>query len=202
MVGVKKIFGFVLVAMAAYFLQVILPAPLHTWLFPAVLAIAGFYLALSAALEKAPLIARAVTAFAAVLFLGAALVVRPAAASAVPTASAPALPFQPYDGGTIPAGQPALVDFSADWCIPCHELDDRTFSDPDVRKALAGYRLLKADMTRQDSPTAVALAKRFEILGMPTIVFLDAAGKEVPDSRLVGFEGPAAFLERLKRLPR
>jgi thiol:disulfide interchange protein DsbD len=204
MVGVKKIFGFVLLAMAAYFLKIVLPEPLHTWLFPGFLALAGFWLALTAVTEKGPGLARAVTAMAAVVFLGAALVLRPAfsAAAAETAGSRSVLPFQPYDGGAIPPGQPVLIDFSADWCIPCHELDDRTFADPAVRTALSGFRLLKADMTRQDSPTAVALAKRYAILGMPTIVFLDAAGKEAPDSRLAGFEPPGAFLERLKRLPR
>ena len=71
-----------------------------------------------------------------------------------------------------------MVDFSASWCLPCIELDKKTFSDPRVREALARRGLFKADMTRAAAPETVALAEKFAILGVPTVIFLDASGQE------------------------
>jgi thiol:disulfide interchange protein DsbD len=93
-----------------------------------------------------------------------------------------------------------MIDFSADWCAPCHELEDQTFADPRVREALAGRALFKADMTRQDSPESIALSTKFNVQGMPTVIFLDPSGREIPGSRLVGFEPPERFLQRLSKL--
>ena len=112
--------------------------------------------------------------------------------------------WQPYPAGAGAAagagtGRPAVIDFSAEWCLPCLELEKRTFSDDRVRKALAGRDLYKADMTKIGSAETVALAERFAILGVPTIIFLDASGQEQKDLRLVGFEDADAFLKRIER---
>jgi thiol:disulfide interchange protein DsbD len=198
MVEIKKIFGFVLLGMAAYFARILAPEPVKSWMLPGVLAVGGFYVLTRAFAAKSPGLARVVNGAAGLLFLAAAVFFSPR-----PNAEgAKAGPrFAAYDAATVAAaGKPAMIDFSADWCIPCHELDDQTFADPRVRKALSGLALYKADMTRQNSPEAQALAKKFQILGMPTIVFLDAKGNEIPGSRLVGFEGPDQFLKRLARL--
>jgi thiol:disulfide interchange protein DsbD len=94
-----------------------------------------------------------------------------------------------------------VVDFAATWCLPCLELDHKTFSDARVRDALSKRGLYKADMTRAGSAETMALAQQFEILGVPTVIFLDAAGKERRDLRLVGFEEADAFLKRLSQAP-
>ena len=194
MVEIKKIFAFVLLAMAAYFAQFLVPEPARRWMVPAVLVAGGVFVLVSAARSKAPAMARAVVGVSAILFLGAAgWFARPKPGSG--------LAFDAYDAARVSAAaRPAMIDFSADWCAPCHELEERTFSDPRVRQALAGRALFKADMTRQDSPEAIELSTRFNVQGMPTIVFLDAAGHEVPGSRLVGFEPPDRFLQRLAKL--
>jgi thiol:disulfide interchange protein DsbD len=196
MVEVKKIFGFVLLGMAAYFGRILLPEPFRSWLLPAVLVVGGIWILFRAFAPKVPGLARAVTGVAGFLLLS-------AAAFFVPRreAKAESLAFARYDAASVAsAGKPAMIDFSADWCIPCHELEDQTFADARVRKALSGRALFKADLTKQNSPESLALAQKFGILGMPTIVFLDAGGNEIPDSRLVGFEGPEEFLQRLAKL--
>ena len=68
-----------------------------------------------------------------------------------------------------------------------------------MRKALDGRDLYKADMTKLGSPETVALAERFGILGVPTVIFLDASGQEQKELRLVGFEDADAFLKRIER---
>jgi len=109
--------------------------------------------------------------------------------------------WQPYAPEGIGAGRPAIIDFSADWCLPCLELERKTFGDPRVAEALARRSLFKADMTKIASPESVALSEKFGILGVPTIVFLDASGKEHQDLRLVGYENADRFLERLAKAP-
>lgn len=190
MESIKKIFGWVLLAMAAYFLRPALPGAVGRWLLPLVLvAGAVFLLARSGGLRPA------LRFGAAALFLAGAVMFFPRAASA----SGP--DWHPYSAGTTPAGRAAIVDFAAAWCVPCRELDEKTFSDPRVQRALAARTLYKADLTRGDSPEAVDLTSRFAILGVPTVVFLDSAGAERRDLRLVGFEDADAFLRRLARAP-
>jgi thiol:disulfide interchange protein DsbD len=192
MEGVKKIFGWVLLAMAAYFLRTALPGLAGTWLLPSVLVIGAL-----AMLGLHKTLALGVRAAVALLFLAVAAFFAP-----IGRAEADGPPWAAYDPAKIAAaGRPAVVDFSASWCLPCLELDKKTFSDPRVRAALSLRGLYKADMTRAAAAETVALADRFGILGVPTVIFLDASGKEQTDLRLVGFEGPDEFLKRLERAP-
>ncbi len=192
MEGVKKIFGWVLLAMAAYFLRTALSGPAGTWLLPVVLAVGALALIAVHTTLRFP-----VRAAVAVLFLVVAAFFAPLGRA---EAAGPA--WAAYDPAAIAAtARPAVVDFSASWCLPCMELDKKTFSDPRVREALARRGLFKADMTKAAAPESVALAEKFAILGVPTVIFLDASGQERKDLRLVGFEGPDAFLKRLEKAP-
>ncbi len=186
MEGVKKIFGWVLLAMAAYFLRSVLPAPFGKWLLPAVLAVGAIAILVSRLGLLWP-----VRAGAAVLLAAIAIFFVPRELSG----------WQPYVPQAVGAGRPAVIDFSADWCLPCLELEKKTFADPRVREALGRRSLLKADMTKISSPESVALAEKYGILGVPTVIFLDANGREREDLRLVGFENADEFLERLAKAP-
>ncbi len=187
MESVKKVFGWILLAMAAYFLRSVLPRPSGLWLLPVVLFVGLVTVLVRGYGLKWPL-----RAGVAALFLAIALFFVPRTLSG----------WQPYPAGQgAPAGRPAVIDFSAEWCLPCLELEKRTFSDERVRKALSGRDLFKADMTKVGSPEALALAQRFGILGVPTVIFLDASGQERKDLRLVGFEDADAFLKRLEQAP-
>ena len=195
MEGIKKIFGWVLLAMAAYFLRTVVPAPAGAWLMPAVLVAGALFLALGG--RRLGGLAPAARAAAVILMIGAAAFFAPRRAAA---AAAPA--WKPYAARSVArTGRAAVVDFAATWCIPCLELDEKTFSDPRVREALARRDLWKADMTRSAAPEVVALAEKYRILGVPTVLFLDADGREREELRLVGFEGPDEFLKRLARAP-
>ena len=72
--------------------------------------------------------------------------------------------------------KPLLVHFFADWCLPCEELDKRTFSDPTVREVAGRFLMIKADLTRYGSPGTERLKKRYNIKGVPTVIFIDADG--------------------------
>jgi len=134
---------------------------------------------------------------AAILFLAAAFFFVPREA---PASEGPS--WLPYSESAVRgAGRPAVIDFAATWCAPCLELDHKTFVDPRVREALSRRALFKADLTRAASPESIALTENYQILGVPTVIFLDASGVERKDLRLVGFEGPEEFLARLAKAP-
>lgn len=93
------------------------------------------------------------------------------------------------------AGKPVMLDFYADWCVSCKEMERFTFSDARVQAKLAGVVLLKADVT-SNTDEQKALLKRFGLFGPPGTIFFGKGGKEV-GQRLIGFEEADAFTKRL-----
>jgi thiol:disulfide interchange protein DsbD len=96
-------------------------------------------------------------------------------------------------------GKPVMLDFYADWCVACKELERYTFSDPGVIAALDRFILLKADVTANDAEDQ-ALMKHFGIIGPPAILYFDTTGAELKNYRLVGFKPADAFLAHLARI--
>jgi thiol:disulfide interchange protein DsbD len=94
------------------------------------------------------------------------------------------------------AGRPVMLDFYADWCVSCKEMEKFTFSDPRVRAELDRMLLLQADVTAGNEAHR-ALLKRFSLFGPPGIVFFDAAGREIPGLRVIGYQPPERFLRTL-----
>jgi thiol:disulfide interchange protein DsbD len=95
------------------------------------------------------------------------------------------------------AGKPVMLDFYADWCASCKEMEKYTFPDPQVQALLAGAVLLQADVTKNDDDDR-ALLNRFEIFGPPTIAFFGSDGVERKNFRLVGFAPAPRFAEHVK----
>lgn len=97
------------------------------------------------------------------------------------------------------SGRAVMLDFYADWCVSCKEMEHSTFSDPQVVRALEQLILLRADVTA-NSAADQALLQRFGIYGPPTIAFYDRAGHEQSAFRVVGYMKPASFAQLLSRL--
>jgi thiol:disulfide interchange protein DsbD len=112
------------------------------------------------------------------------------------------LAFEPYApeamNAALATGTPAMLDFSADWCVPCRELEHATFTDPRVIAAAAAFRTYRVDLTRYDSPDAERWRRQYAITGVPTVVFLAPGGGEVREARVEGFLPPDRFLERMR----
>ncbi|MDM2738749.1 protein-disulfide reductase DsbD [Citrobacter sp. Cu096] len=94
-------------------------------------------------------------------------------------------------------GKPVMLDLYADWCVACKEFEKYTFSNPQVQQALGNTVLLQADVTANNAQD-VALLKHLQVLGLPTILFFDAEGKEHPEARVTGFMDATAFSAHLR----
>ena len=96
-------------------------------------------------------------------------------------------------GQSLKNNERMIVDFYADWCIPCKELDALTFSDPRVLERLEKFTTYKVDMTKTLSDETEALRIKFKIIGMPTVLIINSKGEEV--ERLTGFVNADEFFE-------
>jgi thioredoxin:protein disulfide reductase len=213
MVWVRKIFGFILLAMAVYFLKSLFPSPLFYELALAlIMLLAGIYLAWIDPVPEAGRKFAIVRNIVGVLFFIAALYL--AATGLQPVVGNTSIP----DVGPSPAGsihwipysdamlkraaqeaKPVFIDFYADWCAPCKELDANTFAAPEIIARSKNFIMLKADLTSTGDPQVEALRQKFQARGVPTLVFLKPDGEEIADLRGTGFESKEVFLDKMNR---
>ena len=110
--------------------------------------------------------------------------------------------WQRYDDSIVlrarETGMPVMMDFAADWCFPCRQLDAITFSNGKVVAESRRFVTLRADLTRYTTPEAQELRKRYDVLGVPTILFLNSSGREEAALRTVGFIGADALLAKMQ----
>ncbi|MFY9975538.1 MAG: protein-disulfide reductase DsbD, partial [Chromatiaceae bacterium] len=97
------------------------------------------------------------------------------------------------------SGKPVMLDFYADWCVACKEMERYTFSDPTVIAEMSRFVLLQADVTANDAEDQALMQGRFGIPGPPALLFFGPSGEELRNYRLVGFTPAAQFAEHLRR---
>jgi thiol:disulfide interchange protein DsbD len=95
--------------------------------------------------------------------------------------------------------QTVMLDFYADWCISCKEMEAYTFTDPKVKQALAGVVLLQADVTNNNADD-LALLTKFNLIGPPAILFFGSDGKENTAQRVIGYQDAETFIKTLQRV--
>ncbi|MEZ7912281.1 MAG: protein-disulfide reductase DsbD [Propionivibrio sp.] len=211
--GVKKAFGVALLATAWSLLAPVLPPAFYLGGWAVLCIVTAIWLrAIDPLPVHAPAGLRVLKGVAVVLLLvgcvqlvgafsGASDPWRPLAGLRA-TEAAPKLPFErvrtlaELEARISAAGRPVLVDYYADWCVACKDMERSTFADDRVRQRLAGWTLLQVDVTA-NSDDDKALLARFGLFGPPGIVFFDARGVEVPNVRVVGFQSADAFLRTL-----
>jgi thiol:disulfide interchange protein DsbD len=193
MVQVKKAMGFVLIAMAFYFLRPLLGEEIFRYGVAASLLVGAAFLFVSRAQG-----ARVLRIAIAILLLAGGV------AFALPRSGGSAVRWDRYDAKAIAAAssskKPVVIDFYADWCMPCKELDEKTFSDAKVADELQRFTRVKANLTAADDPLTKQLTQEYAIIGVPTLVFIGSDGHELRDLRLSGFEAPDAFRARLAKV--
>jgi thiol:disulfide interchange protein DsbD len=195
LVWVERLFGFLLLGLAGYFLTPLLPRSVGRLVLPVLLAVAGVYLGF---VDRS---GRGWPRFRALQHVVGLAAVILAIWGAAPPRAQSTIRWERFAPAAVAAARaaslPSVVDFVADWCIPCHEMDATTFVDPEVQLEAERFVMLRADMTTESEATT-ALTDQFQIQGVPTIVFLDAAGNEV--DRLVGYVGADKVVERMRRI--
>ena len=97
----------------------------------------------------------------------------------------------------IQMGKPAMINFYADWCIPCKQMENFTFSHKDVIEKSRLYTMIKVNLTLEKRGFEKNMRQRFQIKGVPTYVFVSPGGEEITSLRSTGFEKPGAFIKRL-----
>jgi thiol:disulfide interchange protein DsbD len=213
MVWVRKIFGFILIAMAIYFLKPLFPSGLLYHLSLALtMFVAGLYMAWLEPTQTPGRVFRAVRTLVGIVFFGLALVITTSGvqgyldetiASRGRAITTDGIAWSPYSEERLAeasrSGRPVFIDSFADWCIPCKELDKLTFSHPEVVAASREFLMLKADLTSNQDESAKTFSRKFRIKGVPTLIFLKPDGTEIEELRITGFEPKDVFLSKMKR---
>lgn len=193
MEGVKHIFGLLLIGMAIYFALPLIPKSISGYLLPVFMIISAIYLLF---IDK---LANNLKGFRIFKIVFAVLLLVVAVYSLIPSEkkSPDWKPFteEAYNEA-IKSSQPILIDFYADWCIPCKELDGMTFPDPKVIEESKRFNCYKADMTKSISSEVEQLRNKFNIVGVPTVIIINSKGEEV--KRITGFVKAEEFLKYLQ----
>jgi len=215
MESVKRFFGVLLLAVAIYLVSPVIPVAMQMLAWAALLILTGVYLR---AIDPLPQGARgfariskgvgiialvAGTAYVIGALSGSRDVLQPLSrlrgVAGGTSSAAPAVAFQrvgsvaELDAAVAAAkGKTVMLDFYADWCVSCKEMERYTFTDPAVQSRLAGMVKLQADVTA-GSADHQALLKRFRLFGPPGIIFFDPAGREIQGLRVIGFQAADKF---------
>jgi thiol:disulfide interchange protein DsbD len=200
MLWVQRLMGWVLVGMAVYFIRAILPKTAGTFSLAAVPLAAGLHLGW---IDKTRTGFRnfewfkttaGVVGLVMAIFLIGSWVIR-----------GPGVAWHPYSDQVLSDARrlekPVIIDFYADWCAPCRELDEVTFHQSDVvKQAKRDFVMVKVDLTRKGNSVHERLLREYDVKGVPTVVFLDQDGRERRNLRLVDFLPADQFLIRMAAL--
>ncbi len=197
MVWIRKLMGWVLVGMAAYFIRPLLPQIAGIVVLAAVALAAGLHLGW---------IDRSRASFRTFDWLksGAGIIGLVVATYMMGSLiiQGPGVQWQAYSdqllSTAIEKQKPVIIDFSAAWCAPCRDMEEVTFHNRDVvKQAEQDFIMIKVDLTRQGNHDSDRLLQKYDVKGVPTIVFLDRQGRERRDLRLVDFLPADQFLIRM-----
>jgi thioredoxin:protein disulfide reductase len=200
MIWVRKVMGWVLVGMAVYFIRPILPEIYKILLPVAVALAAGVHLGwVDNSQSPSKYFAGFKTLVGTICLIFAAFWL----SSAI--FQGPGVSWKPYSQELLDRAarekKPVIIDFYADWCAPCRELEDIVFHHPDVvKRGNEEFVMVKVDVTQGGNPFYEQLLQQYNVKGVPTVVFLDGQGKEHVNLRLVDYVPPEQFLVHMSSI--
>ena len=194
--SVKHIFGFVLLGMALYFILPILPKNISGFVIPVFLIVTAIFILFFDKLAnniKGYRIFKLI--FSIALIVIGTYILLPQKKNEIN--------WKEYSDNSltqnnISSRKGVIIDFYADWCIPCKELDASTFTDPNVINLSKEFILLKANMTRTLSPDVEKLREKYNNVGVPTVLIINSKGKEI--KRITGFVNAKEFADILQEV--
>ncbi len=200
MVWVKKIFGFVMLGMAVYFLRYLISNELY-WLIQASIGATGsIYLGWTEGSGKGLRGFRGIKRGTGILglCLSSYLVLAPGHLFFHPQG----IQWLDYHEELIQEAKnrakPVIIDFTADWCVPCRIMEERTFTSPPVIAKAKQFLTLRVDLTHSAQPKIRSLMERYRIKGVPTVIFLDQRGKEIENLRFYEVIKPTEFSKKME----
>jgi len=192
---VKKLMGALMLGVALWLASPLLGAHLAVWLGAALAAALGVWLGF---VERSGFRPGSFAAARVLTGLGGVTV---AVWLLLPQSTGPAIQWQPYSDAALAqaAGRPVIIDFSADWCAPCHELEAGAFRDTEAVKLSGQFVRLRADMTASTSKEVETLRRHYQVRGLPAIVFIRPDGTEAADARVLSNVTGAELVRRMRQ---
>ena len=212
MIWVRNIFGFILIAMAVYFLQPLFPSGLlYSLTLAFTMLIAGIYMAWLEPTKAPGKIFSIIRNLVGIIFFIISIFfatdgIQASIQEALNTSTIAAgnqtdlmqINWLEYSEDQLQSAwadnKPIMLDFYADWCIPCKELDKFTFSEPEVIELSKNFVMMKVDLTKAGDPLSKSLKNKYKIKGVPTLIFLNSDLQELAQLRVVGFMEKEEFL--------
>ncbi|HMQ68870.1 MAG TPA: protein-disulfide reductase DsbD [Ignavibacteria bacterium] len=196
MEGVKIIFGLILFGMALNTLEPLIPKSIFHYLFPVYIVFSGLYLLLIDKKGKTSKIYTNIKNIIAIIaiVMGAWMLKPEGEVEEVKWTNLNSL--QSIEQSIQAGNKPVMIDFYADWCAQCKELDKYTYTNPEVVELSNSFNNIKVDLTKENS----SITDKFDIKGLPVVVFLNSNGEEVKELRVTGFLKPEEFKKKLNSI--
>ncbi len=193
MLTVKRIFGFILLGMAIYFLESLFPEKIHSILLPGYAILAGLFIGWMDR-DRIGFVFRWIKFAIAVIAISIGVWL---------FLSSEKAGWPLYDESSfaeaIDQGKPVILDFFADWCFSCKELEARTFADEKVQNAIHRFAAFRVDLTKSNE-FSKAMESKYRIRGLPTVIFIDSTGQERHELRVEQFVSADDFLQRMQQV--
>ncbi|MDO8580806.1 MAG: cytochrome c biogenesis protein CcdA [Candidatus Omnitrophota bacterium] len=197
LIWVEHAFGVILLGFSFYYFVIAFNPEFVKWVPPVTLILGGLYLGFieKSGKEKSLFVRLKWVAGLVSLIFGLSII----ASILTPKESLVWDEYNPYKVAMAKEKkQPVVIDFYADWCITCHELENFVFTNPTVAKQLKKFVRLRVDATDMMAPSVQQVLEQYRVFGLPMIVFLDENGQEVEDARVAGYVPPEEFLKFLE----